>query len=118
MEAVVSKCQEAYLILLVMSHQFDKAVQVALEVGLVDRAAQVANKNHSDKERKLLWRYIAEHRMKNEIVGFPSPEAKQKLREILEFLLTNRNSNLTFADVLPMLPPKTKKRDVMPFLRT
>jgi len=55
--------------------------------------------------------------MKNEIVGFPSPEAKQKLREILDFLLVNRNSCLTFEYVLPFLPPKTKKQDVMPFLR-
>lgn len=46
---MVSKCYEAYLVLLVMSQQFNKAVKVALEAGLVDRAAQVANKNDSDK---------------------------------------------------------------------
>jgi hypothetical protein len=56
--------------------------------------------------------------MRREIIGFPAPEAKEKLKEILEFLLANRSSNLTFEDVLPLLPPKTKKRDVMPFIRT
>jgi hypothetical protein len=60
---------------------------------------------------------IAEHRLKRELIDFPSPEASQRLRAILEFLLVNKQSCLAFEDVLPLLPQKTKKRDVMPFLK-
>ena len=46
-------------------------------------------------------------------VGDPNgPVFKMKLREALALLLTSEESCLTIEDVLPLLPPKTKMREI------
>lgn len=86
---------------------------MALESGFLSQAALCANKSGKQKERKKLWQLIAEHRLKQQL----EEEHTSTLRETLDFLLVNSQSCLSFEDVLPLLPPKTKKLEVMPYLR-
>lgn len=82
LEAIIIKLKEAFLVLLLMSHQYEKAVEVALEAGLYDQAADCANKakdytpssiketnemSKHQREKKVLWLKIAEFMFKHEI---------------------------------------------------
>lgn len=50
-------------------------------------------------------------------VGDPNGDRfKMKLRESLSLLLTSEESCLTIEDVLPLLPPRTKMREIKRFL--
>ena len=49
--------------------------------------------------------------------GDPSGDRfKLKLRECLGILLTSKDTCLTIEDILPLLPPKTKMREIKRFL--
>lgn len=50
-------------------------------------------------------------------VGDPNGDLfKLKLREALELLLVSPETCLTIEDILPLLPPKTKMREIKRFL--
>ena len=50
-------------------------------------------------------------------LGDPNADRfKMKLREALTLLLTSEETCLTIEDVLPLLPPRTKMREIKRFL--
>lgn len=79
----------------------------------------LANRPKSKLQCKQLWMMIAEELLVVQMEDIVPQSGKQftmKLRGSLEILLKSEQSCLTIEDILPLLPPKTKMKEIKKFL--
>ena len=115
------KLQEALVRLYSMLNEYSKAVKLALTTNLTEEAQMLANRPKSKLQCKQLWVMIAEELLVVQMEGIvpqSGPEFTMKLRNSLGILLKSEQSCLTIEDVLPLLPPKTKMKEIKNFLST
>ena len=99
--------------------EYAGAVKLALATNKNEEAQKLANRARTSPQRKQLWLLIAQQLLVVQLgeVGDPTSDRfKFKLREALAILLTSQESCLRIEDVLPLLPPKTKMREIKRFL--
>ena len=100
--------------LLTLIGKYVEAVKLALESGKLVEAQTIANRPSASESKKAMWTLIAKEMLEvqqNEFEDQQSERAKTKLKQSFDVLLSE-SSCLTIEDLIPMLPAKTKMRDI------
>ena len=95
-----------------------EAVQLALQSEKISEALAIANRPSAAESKKEMWIEIAKEmleKQQNEFEDQQSEKAKAKLKHSIDILLSEQ-SCLKIEDLLPMLPAKTKMRDIKKLL--
>ena len=102
-----------------MLNEYASAVKLSLATNMPDEAKKLASRASTFAQRKQLWLLIAKELLVVQMRDIADPNGeifKTKLREALGLLLTSQDTCLTIEDILPLLPAKTKMREIKRFL--
>ena len=102
-----------------MLNEYPKAVRLALTTGMTVESQKLANRPRNELQRKQLWMMIAEELLVEQMKSIEDKEGiefRMKTKESLKILLQSSESCLDIEDILPLLHPKTKMREIKNYL--